>query len=238
MSDTVLITCKTYLLLEAMGPTKIMHTRFIDLLRKNRSFLIPFFIFLSLAFCIEAYFSKSDFFLLTNKYHSPLLDRFFILVTWLGDGKTVLLVGICLCMVKYRYAVLTLLSFGYTAVITQILKRFFEVPRPSCYFEGKCDIRTIPGHEIYSWNSFPSGHSTSAFALAVVLMHILSYRYRAAVIFPLALIVIFSRVYLAQHFFQDVVAGSILGTVLTLQMIWWLENAKWYHSPKLDGKML
>lgn len=214
-----------------------MKTRFIDLIYKHCSFLIPFFIFLIGAFIIEANYSKADLFLLTNKYHSPFFDHFFMWVTWLGDGKVVLLVSLCLLMVKYRYGVLALLSFGYSAIVTQVLKRLFEAPRPSCYFEGKCDIRVIPGYEIHTWNSFPSGHSASAFTLAVVLMHILPYRFRAVIIFPLALIAIFSRIYLSQHFFQDVVAGSILGTVLTLQMIWWLENSKWYHSPKLDGKM-
>ena len=215
-----------------------MNIRFIDLLRKHRSFLIPFFIFLSIAFYIEAIFSKADLFLLTNQYHSPFWDHFFILTTWLGDGKVLLLVGACLCMVKYRYAVLTLLSFCYTGIVTQVLKRLFEIPRPMAFFEGNDAIRTIPGYEIYTWNSFPSGHSTTAFTFVMVIMHLLlSYRYRAAVICPLALIAIIPRVYLSQHFFQDIVAGSILGTVLTLQMIWWLENSKWYHSSMLDRKM-
>jgi len=214
-----------------------MHIRFIDLLRKHSSFVIPYLIFLAFAFGIEATFTKSDLFLLTNKYYSPVFDHFFVIITWLGDGKTVILVGLCLGMVKYRYSLLTLVAFFYTAVIVQTLKMLFNAPRPSCFFEGKCDIRVVPGHEIYSWNSFPSGHSTSAFALAVVLMHILPNKFRAAIILPLGLIVIFSRIYLSQHFFQDVVAGSLLGSILTFQVIWWLENSTWYHSPKLDGKM-
>lgn len=214
-----------------------MSTHFINLLRKHYSFVIPYLIFLIFAFCVEVSFSKSDLFLLINKYHSPFFDRFFEMITWLGDGKMVLLVGVCFCMVKYRYSVLTLFAFGYTSIITYVLKVLFDAPRPSAFFAGKHEIRTIPGLETHDWNSFPSGHSASAFTLSIVLMHILPYKYRGAIIFPLALIVIFSRLYLAQHFFQDVVAGSILGTFLTFQMIWWLENSKWYHSSKLDGKI-
>jgi len=216
---------------------KSMSTRFINLLRKHYLFVIPYLIFLVFAFFVEISFSKADLFLLTNKYHSPFFDHFFMVITWLGDGKTVVLVGLSLCMVKYRYSVLTFFAFGYTSIITYVLKVLFNAPRPCVFFEGKCEIRTVPGLETHSWNSFPSGHSASAFTLSVVLMHILPHKYRGFILFPLALIIIFSRVYLAQHFFQDVVAGSILGTFLTLQMIWWLENTEWYRSPKLDGKL-
>ncbi len=221
----------------SLGALNVIDMSFISLLRQHRSFVIPFLIFLVFAFGVEVFFSKTECFLLTNQYHSPFWDRFFMAITWLGDGKMVLLVGLCLCMVKYRYSLLMLASFAYSSVVTQVLKRIFHAPRPIIFFEGKQAIRTVPGCEVHEWNSFPSGHSTSVFTLAVVLMHIIPYKYRAWIIFPLALIVIFSRIYLAQHFLQDVMVGSILGTVLTLQMIWWLENTKWYHSSKLNGKL-
>ena len=214
-----------------------MKKRFIDLLSQHQLFVVPFLIFLAFAFCMEAIFPKADLFLLTNQYHSPFFDSFFQIETHLGDGKMLLFVGICLALVKYRYSLLTLIAFAYASVITQILKRIFHAPRPSKFFEDLYEIRTIPGLKIHEWNSFPSGHSVSAFTLAVILMHIIRYKYRGVIIFPLALLTIFSRTYLAQHFFQDIVAGSILGTVLTFQVIWWLENSSWYHSPKLDGRL-
>ena len=105
------------------------------------------------------------------------------------------------------------------------------------FFEGIHTIRTLDGYPVYRWNSFPSGHSVSAFTLAVVLTYILPNKHKHWIILPLAIITAFSRVYLAQHFFEDIVAGSILGVVLTFQLIWWLEKSTWYHSPKLEGKL-
>lgn len=210
---------------------------FISLLRRHRSFIIPFFIFLVFAFAIEGFYSKAECFLLTNAYHSPFWDKFFLAITWLGDGKVVLLVGVALCLLKFRHSLLLLACFVYSSLVVQLLKYYFHAPRPVKFFEGLQPIRTVPGCDTHDWYSFPSGHSASAFTFAVVLMHMLPYKFRAWIIFPLSVLVIFSRIYLAQHFLQDVIAGSILGTVLSLQMIWWLENTKWYHSAKLDGKL-
>jgi len=209
--------------------------RLTDLLRQHRSFLIPYLIFIILTFYIELKFTKGEFFLLTNQYHSIFFDWFFKTMTFFGDVKIAAVVIFCLCLVKYRYAVLMLGTFVYISIIARLLKMFVHSPRPTKFFEGIHKIHTLPGYDVYEWNSFPSGHSTTAFSLAIVMMHLLTNKFRALVIFPLVLIVMYSRVYLAQHFFQDVVAGSVLATVLSYQFIWWLENAGWYNSTMLDG---
>jgi len=64
------------------------------------------------------------------------------------------------------------------------------------------------------------GHSTGAFSFFCFLSLILTARYKAfgLLFFLLALSVCYSRMYLAAHFFDDVYAGSILGTTLTMLM--------------------
>lgn len=66
-------------------------------------------------------------------------------------------------------------------------------------------------------NSFPSGHSLGAFALFSLLAFFLPKRsgYVTAMFF-LAISVGVSRVYLVQHFWQDVYAGSLVGVVLAM----------------------
>jgi membrane-associated phospholipid phosphatase len=65
--------------------------------------------------------------------------------------------------------------------------------------------------------SFPSGHSEGAFSFLCFLSLLLPYRYNklGILFFLLALTVCYSRIYLAAHFFEDVYAGSIIGTVAT-----------------------
>lgn len=214
-----------------------MNKSFAELLNRHRSFIIPFLVLIIICFVILLTFSKTELFLWINSHHNDFFDEFFKLNTIIGDGLTTVVVVIGVLFIKYRYSVLTLLAYAYSSLIVQVLKRVFNSPRPSKFFEGLDPIRTIDGYPLYDWNSFPSGHSTSAFTLAVVLTYLLPHKNRHWVIISIAAITAFSRVYLAQHFFHDVVAGAIMGVVLTFQLIWWLENTEWYHSPKLDGRL-
>jgi membrane-associated phospholipid phosphatase len=142
-----------------------------------------------------------------------------------------------LLFIKFRYAVLAAIAFLYNSVVIQLLKRLFNAPRPLKYFENISPIRTIEGYPVNEWNSFPSGHTATAFTLAVVLSYLLPHRQRHLIIISLAALTAFSRVYLAQHFMEDIIAGAIIAVVMTFQLIWWLENTPWYHSSKLNGKL-
>jgi undecaprenyl-diphosphatase len=61
-------------------------------------------------------------------------------------------------------------------------------------------------------SSFPSGHATAAFTAAVFLSD--DGEHLAALWFPLAGLVAFSRVYVRMHHASDVVAGAALGLVM------------------------
>ena len=182
-------------------------------------------------------FSKTDLFLLINNKHNPFFDQFFKLNTWLGDGWITITVVFGMLFFKYRYAVLTALAYAYTSLAVQILKRLFNAPRPVKFFEDIAPIRTIDGYAMHEWNSFPSGHTASAFTLAVVLSYVLPYKHSYWILIPFAVLTAFSRVYLAQHFMEDIIAGSLIAVTMTLQLIYWLEHSYWYHAKKLDGRL-
>jgi membrane-associated phospholipid phosphatase len=208
-----------------------------EILFPERYFLIPFFILILLGFILMLFFSKAVLFLIINNHHNNFFDQFFKLNTLLGDGMMTVLVVFGLLFIKFRYAVLAAIAFLYNSVVIQLLKRLFNAPRPLKYFENISPIRTIEGYPVNEWNSFPSGHTATAFTLAVVLSYLLPHRQRHWIIIPLAALTAFSRVYLAQHFMEDIIAGAIIAVVMTFQLIWWLENTPWYHSSKLNGKL-
>jgi undecaprenyl-diphosphatase len=58
-------------------------------------------------------------------------------------------------------------------------------------------------------DSFPSGHTITTFALAVVLAK--GYPSWKIPIYGLACLIGFSRIYLDSHFASDVFAGAVLG---------------------------
>lgn len=214
-----------------------MNKSLSEILYRQRYFLIPFLILIITGFSLMLIFTKTELFLLINDCHTTFFDQFFKLNTWVGDGWMTVLVVFGMLFFKYRFAVLTALAYAYSSMAIQILKRIFNAPRPVKFFEDITPIRTIDGYTMHEWNSFPSGHTASAFTLAVVLSYLLPYKHSHWILIPLAALTAFSRVYLAQHFMEDIIAGALLAVIMTLQLIWWLENTKWYHSKILDGRL-
>ena len=84
-----------------------------------------------------------------------------------------------------------------------------------------------PGHGFTnaSFASFPSGHTTAAFATATVLARELSLSHPGSrwwinpLLFGGATFVGFSRVYQRQHWPSDVVAGAALGTITGYEVV-------------------
>jgi membrane-associated phospholipid phosphatase len=62
-------------------------------------------------------------------------------------------------------------------------------------------------------HSFPSGHTTTAFTMALIMAHMINKKSWSVILPALALLAGYSRVYLAQHFPTDVLAGMCIGIV-------------------------
>jgi membrane-associated phospholipid phosphatase len=79
--------------------------------------------------------------------------------------------------------------------------------RPSSAITNGSFIHYVTGVEVHSINSFPSGHTTTAFTF--VLLIALTIRHKSFMLLAIivALLVGYSRIYLGQHFPLDVGAG-------------------------------
>jgi len=80
--------------------------------------------------------------------------------------------------------------------------------RRPCSFEPHCWASLLPPDQF----SFPSGHTITAFAVAVSLCHF--YPELMFGLYFCALSVAASRILLGMHFLSDVVAGAAIGTLL------------------------
>jgi membrane-associated phospholipid phosphatase len=103
-----------------------------------------------------------------------------------------------------------------TGIAVQVLKHGFGRPRPGALSELSPYILAPFGFQS-GWNSFPSGHSTTMGALAVLAAHLWPRGKWIAIAF--ALFVGASRVIVAKHFPSDVIAGLGLGAVLSIWML-------------------
>ncbi|HTY08070.1 MAG TPA: phosphatase PAP2 family protein [Candidatus Edwardsbacteria bacterium] len=95
-------------------------------------------------------------------------------------------------------AKLALTADGGAALVAAGLKYAVDRPRPE-------------GPTTRSNSSFPSGHSTAAFALATVFAH--EYPTLSIPCYALATGVALSRIYLGRHYPSDVLAGAAIGFV-------------------------
>jgi membrane-associated phospholipid phosphatase len=164
---------------------------------------------------------------------TPFLDTFFKLVTFTGSGWFIAAVILLAGLVRVRNVItLTVIALS-TGVIVQFLKRivFHGEVRPSVFFERLGDpITGVDGIALMSSFSFPSGHAAGAFALFLGLALLRPGPVTGTLCFVAATLAALSRVYLAQHFSEDVFFGAVIGIVACslLFAIAWL--MPWYRK--------
>ncbi len=157
---------------------------------------------------------KAASFISLNSYHPFLLNVFFINYTFLGDG----IFALCLTVIFFFYfkrnqqASALLLSFLISGLAAQIIKNLVYSPRPHIYFEPGQYLYFIDGVILANHSSFPSGHTATAFAIATVLVMMMKNKNLQLLVLLAAVLVGYSRIYLAQHFLLDVIAGSFIGS--------------------------
>src|SRR5207245_3178946 len=88
--------------------------------------------------------------------------------------------------------------------VFKALKRLSQRPRP-CQIEPHCWSKVLPPDQF----SFPSGHTMTAFSIALVISYF--YPSLEGVLLFLALNIAVSRIVLGMHFLSDVLAGIVLG---------------------------
>jgi membrane-associated phospholipid phosphatase len=144
--------------------------------------------------------------------HPQLLDRLISSFSWFmtGGHAWILFIAASALFDKHRaIKACRILPALYLATYTVEIpiKRYFRRRRPFISIVRAIVVGRKPGSY-----SFPSGHSAAAFAGATLLQA--SYPRARSVLFAIALLVAFSRVYLGAHYPGDVLSGSVAGAGL------------------------
>lgn len=176
-----------------------------------------------------------------NGYHSPALDCFFAAFTHVADGLVpTALAFIMLFWKDWRAFLLVGLSALVSALFAQFLKHgpYSGLDRPSMFREQLVGMPWVEGIDLHAHNSFPSGHTTAAFAMCMSLA-ILVGKPRFAVAFAiLAGLLGYARIYLSQHFLQDTVMGSALGALTCWAVYYALYESRWSKASWLEKRPL
>ncbi len=142
---------------------------------------------------------------IVNRRAEPF-DTIFVALSHLGSyGLVWFVLAVVAAFVSRRPVVLTMVVIAYysTAAITDLIKLLVDRQRP-------IDHPLVPEP---TTSSFPSGHAATSFACAATLATYVSRR-AAIVLYVLAALIAYSRVYVGVHYGLDVLAGAALGLLV------------------------
>lgn len=155
---------------------------------------------------------RQVFFLINGSYHASIFDWTAILLSGVGTAGIIwFILGIALFLRgekrdKWFFAPF-FLTGGLSYIVSEILlKPLVGRIRPSVEMGA-----IVVGNQSTD-PSFPSGHATIAFAMAVVLAN--KEPKWKWMFYTLAVLISLSRIYLGVHYPLDVISGSIFGLVI------------------------
>jgi membrane-associated phospholipid phosphatase len=199
-----------------------------DIIKNNKLLFDIYFIILAAAMIPVLWYPKADVHLYINQFHTPFRDLFFKYVTVLGSGYAALILCIIFLFIRIRYSIITFTSWTITGLLVQFLKHivFPDMNRPIRYFKDLAELNLVQGVELSRYFTFPSGHAATAFVLCFILALLSKRTWVRLLLILSAWIIAFSRVYLSQHFLEDILFGSLLGILSVIIFYWYFHRLK------------
>lgn len=194
------------------------------------------FVWSILAFTPLVFLAKESVFERLNQLHHPQLDYVFSFITYLGDASYAPVLLLFLLYKKpFKWAFMFTLGFAFHAFFVHVFKQWLAHGelRPYGYYLSLAQIdqfHWVEGISMKVMNSFPSGHTTTAFFFASFFAYYLRNKWMNIALLVLAFAAAISRVYLGQHWFIDIYAGSLFGVTSSVLALWivWAFPKNWH----------
>lgn len=223
--------------------------------QQNAVFIVLSLILLVVLGLALIYVPKDELHLFLCDRHTHARDIFYRYYTHVAEWLPYVVCVLLLLFGRVGVGVMASTAMLLSTLFTQIVKHIVVAPRPLTWFaEHFPDIQlpVVEGVKMNLWYSFPSGHTTSFFALAFVLS-IVSTNYLSTqrsnsetvcqsnglsaiavqvLLFALATLGAYSRIYLSQHFALDIFGGIVSGLtagIISYAVFYRFEDKKWYN---------
>jgi membrane-associated phospholipid phosphatase len=190
---------------------------------------LGFSLILALSLYLASYLhTRETVFLLLNTDLGKMGDLIFNGLSYLAEGWIWIPYFMFVFGWLKKDALFILLNFLLSTILTQLPKNFIwdKISRPMASGIPHDQIHTVKGVEMHLWNSFPSGHSATAFTLFLVTVYLYPKKEILIIGALYATACGYSRVYLGQHFPLDVAGGITVAIITILLSIYIRKNEK------------
>jgi len=179
-------------------------------------YAIILFAVLMMIIIATAGYNQSLFLILNNFfYFKP--EAFWINVTLFGDAGMVMILMLPLVGRRPEVIWIGFITAILATITVQLLKPYIDLPRPPSVLAS--DTFHTMGN-IFGSKTFPSGHTTAAFALAgVIALNSFSNTTRVLVLI-FAFMIGLSRIAVGAHWPIDVLAGMVIGWTCAIAGVW------------------
>lgn len=165
-----------------------------------------------------------------NQIRSQTLDAVFIIITTMSDTINLIIVGFILAIIKRtrKIGMILLITLVSVTILVTYCKPLFAIEHPGLEFKP---LITLPDKFTLERDSFmpfaqdysyPSNHIASAAAFSFIVGG-LSYKYssRFAIVFLIffPVLISFTKLYLYQHHFIDLIGGYFFGLVIVAMLV-------------------
>ncbi len=171
-----------------------------------------------------------EFLKLVQEIRTPVLDAVFSTITHLGEETIFIVIGLIFFWCISKKQGYYLLSIGLIGtVINQFLKLIFRIPRP-WVLDKNFEIVESARAEATGY-SFPSGHTQSSVGIFGGIARSNKNKIIRIICIIIAILVLFSRLYLGVHTPLDVSVSIIIALILVFAFYPIIENG--LEKPKI-----
>jgi membrane-associated phospholipid phosphatase len=194
-------------------PADARHSLWLALRAQQSLFLLLFFfalVTLSLIWSAGQRLDTWVFLLFNIRGYPKWLDHFMWLITQLGNMLVALMAAFLFFIFNQRYLAVVIVIGTFTLwLLVETIKTIADRDRPFLTLD---QTRVIGLRE--KGDSFPSGHTTQIFFLTTSVVYYFQLGLGGTIVlYAVAALVGFTRIYVGAHYPRDVLAGMVLGSI-------------------------
>lgn len=192
-----------------------MIKHFSTCLKINRNYFLCLLASIIVLFACILFFGNEVFYISLKNDHPVWLNIFFINYTFTGDRLFVISLSafLVIYLKKIQLGTQLFVAFLICTFLIQWIKNMVSPGGFELFIEQGQYLFSTDTAPTADQFSFPSGHTAIAFSMATIFASYTKKIFTQIFILFTALLLAFSRIYLAQHQLVEVIAGMIIGTL-------------------------